>query len=133
VLLDLPKARKQSISITPLIDVIFILLFFFMLSSTFTQDKHVEINTAATNGQPQQVLTTHKILLLSANELKVDGQVYQRSASELVAVLVGFIERDESVKLAALEHVSVQVLLNFIDQSNALGKIKLSLSESVSQ
>lgn len=133
MLLDLPKARKQSISITPLIDVIFILLFFFMLSSTFTQNKQIEIKTAAANGLPQPALTTHKILLLDANELEVDGQVYQQSASELVALLRGFIERDESVKLAALEQVSVQILLSFIDQTNALGNINLSLSESVSQ
>jgi len=133
VLLDLPKPRKQSISITPLIDVIFILLFFFMLSSTFTQQKQFEIKTAASSGQPQPLLISHKILLLDARQLQLDKQLYQYNSRELAALLQGFIERDESVKVAALENVKVQVLLRFIDQISALGNIKLSLSESVSQ
>ncbi|WP_158769814.1 biopolymer transporter ExbD [Paraglaciecola sp. L1A13] len=44
--LVMPKRRKQSISLTALIDVVFILLMFFMLTSSFTKFSAVEMQSS---------------------------------------------------------------------------------------
>ncbi|MHC5653984.1 ExbD/TolR family protein [Stappia sp. ICDLI1TA098] len=41
--IDLPRPSRRRLSLTSLIDVIFLLLLFFMLSSTFTRFASVEI------------------------------------------------------------------------------------------
>lgn len=130
MLLDISPTRKQSISITPLIDVIFILLFFFMLTSSFDQTRQIAIKTAS-GAVPQPALISHKIILLTQNSLKIDGQLYARDAAEVVNLLQGFVESDEPVKVAASEQLSVQSLLRFIDRANGLGISRLNLSESV--
>lgn len=130
MLLDITPARRQSISITPLIDVIFILLFFFMLTSTFSKTKQIAINTASA-GALQQELKAHKILLLSNAQVQVDGQLYARDGAELLSVLQSFAVGDEPVTAAASKQLSVQSLLRFIDLASGLGISRLRLSESV--
>lgn len=49
-LIDQPMARRRRLSLTSLIDVIFLLLLFFMLSSTFTRFAEVDI-VAGRGGQ----------------------------------------------------------------------------------
>ncbi|NVK34592.1 MAG: biopolymer transporter ExbD [Rhodobacteraceae bacterium] len=41
--IDIPQPRARKLSMTSLIDVIFLLLLFFMLSSTFTRFAEVEV------------------------------------------------------------------------------------------
>ncbi|MEM9032117.1 MAG: biopolymer transporter ExbD [Pseudomonadota bacterium] len=45
-----PKRRRKAISMTPLVDVIFLLLLFFMLSSTFSKFSEVELSAASGDG-----------------------------------------------------------------------------------
>ncbi|MEM8569900.1 MAG: biopolymer transporter ExbD [Pseudomonadota bacterium] len=43
--------RRRALSLTPLVDVIFLLLLFFMLTSTFARYGEIEISAAAAGGQ----------------------------------------------------------------------------------
>lgn len=45
-----PPPRRRALSLTPLVDVIFLLLLFFMLSSTFSRFGEVELTGAAPGG-----------------------------------------------------------------------------------
>ena len=47
--LDIRPRRSKSISLTPLIDVVFILLLFFMLSTQFTQQQALTLQVPAAN------------------------------------------------------------------------------------
>jgi biopolymer transport protein ExbD len=51
------KFRRQSrneeeINLTPLIDVVFLLLIFFMVSTTFTKEGHLQLTLPEASGQP---------------------------------------------------------------------------------
>lgn len=52
------KFRRQSkeelsINLTPLIDVVFLLLIFFMVSTTFTKESHLAIELPKASGEPR--------------------------------------------------------------------------------
>lgn len=47
---------RRRMSMTPLIDVIFLLLLFFMLSSTFSRFSEIELSSAATGGNADERL-----------------------------------------------------------------------------
>jgi biopolymer transport protein ExbD len=66
-----PRARRR-LSMTSLIDVIFLLLLFFMLTSTFSKFGEVELMAAGTgtNVQDRQKL----FVTLSAAEVTLNGQ-----------------------------------------------------------
>jgi biopolymer transport protein ExbD len=48
--IERPASVRRPISLTPLVDVIFLLLLFFMLSSTFTNFGQVEFGAPASGG-----------------------------------------------------------------------------------
>ncbi|WP_172296084.1 biopolymer transporter ExbD [Pseudoruegeria sp. HB172150] len=60
---------------TSLIDVIFLLLLFFMLSSTFTKFAEIPLTTGGASAAPAAASATPPIFLrLSAEEMSVNGQ-----------------------------------------------------------
>ena len=69
-----PRSRKRA-SITSLIDVIFLLLLFFMLASTFTKFSEVEVMSAS--GQGTITATDHTVfrVLVEPTRLLLDGEV----------------------------------------------------------
>jgi len=51
------RARSEvEINLTPLIDVVFLLLIFFMVSTTFTKETHLAIDLPEATGEPMQVV-----------------------------------------------------------------------------
>lgn len=50
------RSRTEvEINLTPLIDVVFLLLIFFMVSTTFTRNSHLSIDLPEASGEPVQV------------------------------------------------------------------------------
>ena len=64
--------RKLAISLTPLVDVIFLLLLFFMLSSTFSKFAEVELGTASASAATSSAPPI--FLQLFPDRLTVNGQ-----------------------------------------------------------
>ena len=129
--------RKQAISMTPLIDVVFILLLFFMLSSTFNRTQQITIQAAAPGqSQPQETKVIQMRLHLSG-EITLDGQRYAAATTEtatapaVLAALQNLAQHNTPVQLAAESEVPVQSLIALVDQVTAAGISNLKLSESV--
>lgn len=57
--------RQRRLSLTPLIDVVFLLLIFFMLASTFKSFNSLPL---AASGTPSQPVAMNKLLLLRVDE-----------------------------------------------------------------
>lgn len=68
------RRRRKRLSLTSLIDVIFLLLLFFMLSSTFSRFAEVEIATGG--GQSASAAPTSSLLFLrlGAEDMTLNGQ-----------------------------------------------------------
>lgn len=67
-----PPFHRRKLSLTSLIDVIFLLLLFFMLSSTFSQFSEVDLATAGA-GRPATSETPPIFVQLSAGGLRVNA------------------------------------------------------------
>lgn len=75
------KKRKNLIGLTSLIDVIFLLLLFFMLSSTFT--KFTEFNLSAATAGPAPAETEKPIIIFAHLDGQFDVEGISMSASAL--------------------------------------------------
>ena len=58
---------EVSVNLTPLIDVVFLLLIFFMVSTTFTKESHLSLNLPEATGEETTDLPKHIEILIDIN------------------------------------------------------------------
>ncbi len=74
------KFRRQQrdevgINLTPLIDVVFLLLIFFMVSTTFTRETQLSIDLPEAEGKPREQLDKEvEVLVSEGGSYRVNGQ-----------------------------------------------------------
>jgi biopolymer transport protein ExbD len=68
-----PPSRKLPLSLTPLIDVVFLLLIFFMLASTFLKFSALPISGSAGGAGPAKIDTIALLQLSAGGSLTLNG------------------------------------------------------------
>ena len=123
------QRRRRAISLTPLIDVVFILLLFFMLSSNFMHWRQVNLSTA-THAQPEQldpkeirivrILDDQGALNFDGVELLLNNEAGLREqiASDPDAVYAIEVE----------EGIMTQTMITLLDTLKQLGATHVSLA-----
>ena len=121
--------RRKALSLTPLIDVVFILLLFFMLTSSFIKWHNMELavskpstSTVQSSDQPPLLFT-----LVETGELSLRGQVYNETENAVLAQLIDE-NSDASVILLTTDQVNVQQIISTIDRLKRLGAESVSLN-----
>ena len=68
--------QEEHINLTPLIDVVFLLLIFFMVSTTFTKETHLEIDLPEASLEPAstQEINGIDIAIRASGDYSVNGQ-----------------------------------------------------------
>lgn len=108
MLFDEPVGRKRVLSLTPLIDVVFLLLIFFMLASTFMKTQTLTVITPAPD-ESEEVDTDRVVIELGVHadgHLTIDGKT----------VLVGNLED----KLKARIKESPEAIVSILAEKDAL-------------
>ncbi len=130
MLLKAAVKNKTSISITPLIDVVFILLLFFMLSSTFQRTKQIEIKTSLLGVKAKEESNKHKLLLDLNNVIIIDSVRYSLDSEEFENYLKKFSENNDHITLAANPRVETQKFIQLLDRVSSAGLTKLNISKT---
>jgi len=68
--------EEVSVDLTPMIDVVFLLLIFFMVSTTFTKESHLEIDLPQSSAAPAKTAAKEIEVIVSA---KGDYSVNERN------------------------------------------------------
>lgn len=116
--------RKNIISLTPLIDVVFILLVFFMLASSFMDWHTINLDTApaaskaVAESEPLVIAVRGDEVLLNAEPLALDALVARTQARQ---------PAEQAVSLQPLNSTSTQQLVRVLDALNAAGIAPLKL------
>lgn len=71
-------ARRGGMSLTPVIDVVFLLLLFFMLASTFSRYAHVDVALAGRVATSPSTDATAILLSVNADGFAVNGESVPR-------------------------------------------------------
>ncbi len=122
-----PRGRRRPlISLTPLIDVVFILLVFFMLASSFLDWRAIELDApaAAAAGSSLEGALLVEVrpdgLRLSGETVSLDG-LTDRVAARVAAT------PDQRVLVKPVSGVSFQQAVRVLDRLTAAGAADLSL------
>lgn len=123
-----PVRRAKGISLTPLIDVVFILLLFFMLSSTFITWRELNVASPADNSdQPPKDL---QVIRLTSNQghFELGGRVYADASKDDLAALVA-ANPDTVFAIQADAGLHTQALITLLDRLKNAGAAHVSLAE----
>lgn len=122
----MPRARfqRRKLSLTSLIDVIFRLLLFFMLSSTFSQFSEVGLATAGA-GQAGAAQTRPIFLQLRADSLSVNARAVPLDA--LAEVLAPLTEGAAQVLVSTGADVSAQRLTDLLVALRAIAGLSVQV------
>lgn len=104
------EVRRRRISMTSLVDVIFLLLLFFMLTSTFTRFSEVELAAGGAAGADPEAQP--HFLQLGPDRLTLDGAPVALDA--LAAVLSREGEGPSPVLVALRDEVTAQRLTDLL-------------------
>lgn len=111
---------NQSVNVTPLIDIVFLLLVFFMLTSHFMNEKQFEIQLPdATSGQEKNTAQSELITV------KPGGDVFNGeqslAAEQLQALLLRMAQDGQPLMLRVDERASFAPVMALMDQARQLG------------
>lgn len=120
------RRRRRAIGLTPLIDVVFILLLFFMLASQFHQWRAVTISATGTPGAGEAVPTV-LVRVHGDGNLDLNGEPIATWA--LTARLRQALAREPklSVQIESADEVPLQTLVTLFDQLHAAGIERMNL------
>jgi biopolymer transport protein ExbD len=118
--------RRQVISLTPLIDVVFILLLFFMLSSSFMQWRQIDLSAAqAAENSSTEVLRLR--LLSDQGVFEYEGRQYRMQDAVALHALV--LAAPEAVfAIDVVPGVMTQTLISLLDAVKQAGAQQVSLA-----
>ena len=130
------RARQEvEVNLTPLIDVVFLLLIFFMVSTTFTKETHLSIDLPESSSQSNRVADLQiEILITREGDFEINGVALANRERRTLRAAIGKIsEGDTAIPMvitadSATPHQSV---ITALDVAGQLGFSRLSITTTL--
>ncbi len=115
------KEQNIDVDISPLIDMVFILLIFFMVSSTFVKDMKLDLERPGASSASRSSSKVIRVYLDNQAQTYVDGQPVKVWAiqSKLRDLLRASTEK--SILVVTDETIAVEKLIEVVDQCRMSG------------
>ncbi len=126
------KNNQVDVNITPLIDVVFLLLIFFMVSTTFTRETHLSLDLPEATGEEQTELPQQLEILIDANgNYAINGKTLVSNKIDVVKAALNELagtERAIPLIITADAKTPHQAVITAMDAAGQLGFSQLSLT-----
>ncbi len=113
---------RAKLNMTPLIDMVFLLVVFFMLTSSFNNEEGIEINFSSNEGGAEKP-TSQKVIKIYVNEetIYLDDKKYDYSSfySSLKDRLLNL--DNPHILVSGSKESTVQDVIKIVDQINLAG------------
>ena len=126
------RLEEVNVNLTPLIDVVFLLLIFFMVSTSFTKETHLSIDLPEAQGEasadvPEQI----EILIDEAGQYTINAQqlVDQRLVT-LMSAIRQISEGDTSLPMVITADAQTphEAVVRAMDAAGQMGFVHLSIT-----
>lgn len=126
------KVDEEGVNLTPLIDVVFLLLIFFMVSTTFTRETHLSVDLPEAVGQPSKENPKQiEILIAADGSYSVNGQsLVNNKIQTLMSAIDKLSEGDRKVPMVITADAKTphQSVVEAMDAAGQLGFVHLSIT-----
>lgn len=125
-------AAEVGVNLTPLIDVVFLLLIFFMVSTTFTRETQLTLDLPEANGEPREVVEQQvEVLVDEEGRYRVNGQpLVDNRVRTLQAAIYKVSAGDTTLPLviAADAQAAHQAVVRAMDAAGQMGFVHMNIS-----
>jgi biopolymer transport protein ExbD len=126
------RREEVGINLTPLIDVVFLLLIFFMVSTTFTRETQLSVDLPEAEGRPrQEVQEQIEILIDEAGQYRVNGQGLVDSRMRTLQAAIYKISAGDTtlpMVITADAQAAHQDVVMAMDAAGQMGFVHLSIT-----
>lgn len=121
------EAQSQTLDMTPLVDVAFILLIFFIITTAFVRETGVQVDkpTAVSSSQLQKTLL---IIAITANQEVVYGGTNISVKSVRTTLTQAMRGHPQALVVQADKIVPTDLLVQVIDQAKLAGVTSVSIA-----
>ena len=122
------KRRKTEINIVPLVDVLTVLIFFFLMTTQFRQDDVLNISVPEMRTAGQSRVQDNIIIAVNAEgQLFLNEQRISWEEMQSALRVAGSVNPNQTILLVADEESALRHVTNIIDISreNGLNRIRL--------
>ncbi len=122
-----PHSKRRRVSLTPLIDVVFLLLVFFMLATSFMESRSITLETPAQASKRSTAPKSIRIRVESATLYRVAER--EVAPAELEDVLRSVLLESEEPKviIEPEEGVQLQTVVAVLDTARSAGAESVTL------
>lgn len=126
------RREEVSINLTPLIDVVFLLLIFFMVSTTFTKETHLDVDLPqAAAGEAGSQTDSIDVLINAEGQYSVNGQLLVNTQAQTLRHAIAEVageDRTLPMIITADARTPHQSVVTAMDVVGQLGFTHLSIS-----
>lgn len=124
--------EEVSVDLTPLIDVVFLLLIFFMVSTTFTKESHLEIDLPQSSSEPAKSAVKEIEVIVSAKgEFSINERALVNNQEETLKKAVQKLSGGDTkipFIITADAKTSHEYVVRVMDVAGQLGFVQLSIT-----
>ncbi len=121
--------RRQAISLTPLIDVVFILLLFFMLSSSFIPWRQINVSMPTASSQSQTDVMRLEILDNKGHFVAGNKDFFMSDRASLKVLVTE--NPDVIFLIKAKSEIETGILVGLLDQLTLAGAKNVSIAAAL--
>jgi|YNPMSStandDraft_1061717.scaffolds.fasta_scaffold00505_15 biopolymer transport protein ExbD len=122
-MLDIPKKRHKHFDLTPLVDIVFNLLLFFILSYQISEYNRIEVSL------PESNIVSSKENFLNIY-IKSDNEIYlekEKVSLENLEKKLFVVDKKKSININSDKKVSVEILVKVIEKIKESGFEKFNI------
>ncbi len=127
------RSRAEvEVNLTPLIDVVFLLLIFFMVSTTFTKETRLSIDLPEATGDPARIVEQQiEVSITRSGDYAINEVALIKSDLENLKIAIGKVSNgDDTIPMiiTADARTPHQAVVTAMDAAGQLGFIQLSIT-----
>ena len=128
--------EELELNLTPLIDVVFLLLIFFMVSTTFQKESEISLQLPKASDTAEETKTdTLEVVINAAGRFYVNDQELVKSDAESVKAALHKVtggNRDIPLIIRADAQTPHQAVVTAMDAAGQMGMLRMSIATSQS-
>lgn len=118
---------RKSVSLVPLIDIVFILLLFFLLTTAVVKDRQLSMNSQVLD-TAKQVDTVYVLLETEAGVISNGSNKISSSDTQELSKWLRSLGFESSYVIDVLPEVSTQAMISLLDRMRDAGATNLTIN-----
>lgn len=124
------KQDVDNVDVSPLIDMVFILLIFFMVTTTFVKDMKLDLNRPSAASATKSDSKVVRVYIDNTGEVYIDNQPVQIWAIQSKLRDLLRTATDKAVLVITDETIPVETLIDVVDECRMSGAKDVAVSTS---